>query len=48
MASSDRRRPTAALALQDGTVFRGYGVGRPGVQEGELVFNTAITGYEEI
>ena len=48
MAPSDRRRPTAALALQDGTVFRGFGVGRPGVQEGELVFNTAITGYEEI
>jgi carbamoyl-phosphate synthase small subunit len=43
-----RRRPTAALALQDGTVFLGFGVGKPGVQEGELVFNTAITGYEEI
>ena len=48
MASSDRRRPTAALALQDGTVFQGFGVGLPGVHEGELVFNTAITGYEEI
>jgi carbamoyl-phosphate synthase small subunit len=43
-----RRRPTAALALQDGTVFLGLGAGAPGVREGELVFNTAITGYEEI
>jgi carbamoyl-phosphate synthase small subunit len=48
MALADRRRPTAALALQDGTVFQGLGVGSPGVFEGELVFNTAITGYEEI
>ena len=48
MALADRRRPTAALALQDGTVFQGFGVGAPGVFEGELVFNTAITGYEEI
>ena len=43
-----RRPPTAALALQDGTVFLGFGVGSPGVREGELVFNTAMTGYEEI
>jgi carbamoyl-phosphate synthase small subunit len=43
-----RRQPTAALALQDGTVFLGFGLGSPGVHEGELVFNTAITGYEEI
>jgi carbamoyl-phosphate synthase small subunit len=43
-----RRRPTAALALQDGTVFLGLGVGRPGIRVGELVFNTAITGYQEI
>jgi carbamoyl-phosphate synthase small subunit len=48
MTSLDRRRPTAALALADGTVFLGHGLGRPGVHEGELVFNTAITGYEEI
>lgn len=48
MPVPDRRRPTAALALQDGTVFLGFGVGSPGVREGELVFNTAITGYEEI
>lgn len=48
MTSLDRRRPTAALALADGTVFLGHGLGHPGVHEGELVFNTSITGYEEI
>ena len=48
MTSPDRRRPTAALALADGTVFQGHGLGRPGIHEGELVFNTAITGYQEI
>ncbi len=48
MTSLDRRRPTAALALADGTVFLGQGLGSPGVREGELVFNTSITGYEEI
>lgn len=48
MTTVDRRRPTAALALADGTVFLGFGFGCPGVHEGELVFNTAMTGYEEI
>jgi carbamoyl-phosphate synthase small subunit len=48
MSILDRRRPNAALALADGTVFLGFGGGCPGVHEGELVFNTAITGYEEI
>lgn len=48
MTSLDRRRPTAALALADGTVFLGHGLGSPGVHEGELVFNTSMTGYEEI
>ncbi len=46
--STDRRPATAALALQDGTVFLGSGIGAPGVQVGELVFNTAMTGYQEI
>ena len=41
-------RTTAALALQDGTVFLGEGIGRPGIRIGELVFNTAMTGYQEI
>jgi len=40
--------PTAALALADGTVFLGRGLGAPGLHVGELVFNTAITGYQEI
>ena len=48
MPSSDRRRPNAALALADGTVFLGFGGGCPGVHVGELVFNTSITGYQEI
>jgi carbamoyl-phosphate synthase small subunit len=42
------RRPTAALALADGTVFPGLGLGAPGIHVGELVFNTAMTGYQEI
>ena len=39
---------TAALVLADGTVFRGRAVGARGVSAGEVVFNTAITGYQEI
>ncbi|NIE64954.1 glutamine-hydrolyzing carbamoyl-phosphate synthase small subunit [Burkholderia sp. Ax-1719] len=38
----------ALLALADGTVFRGYSIGAPGHTIGEVVFNTAITGYQEI
>ena len=38
----------AVLALEDGTVFRGISVGAPGVTTGEVVFNTAMTGYQEI
>lgn len=38
----------AVLALEDGTVFRGISVGAPGRTIGEVVFNTAITGYQEI
>ena len=48
MPKMDRRRPNAALALGDGTVFVGFGGGCPGMHEGELVFNTSITGYQEI
>ena len=48
MPKMDRRRPNAALALADGTVFLGFGGGCPGIHEGELVFNTSITGYQEI
>src|SRR5688572_27398728 len=38
----------ALLALQDGTVFRGTAIGADGTTVGEVVFNTAITGYQEI
>ena len=38
----------ALLVLADGTVFRGTSVGAPGLSSGEVVFNTAITGYQEI
>jgi carbamoyl-phosphate synthase small subunit len=38
----------AVLVLADGTVFRGRGVGAPGLAAGEVVFNTAMTGYQEI
>lgn len=40
--------PPALLALADGTIFRGISVGAPGLSSGEVVFNTAITGYQEI
>ncbi len=39
---------SAVLVLADGTVFRGRGVGAPGMATGEVVFNTAMTGYQEI
>ena len=38
----------AILALQDGTVFRGTSIGADGRTIGEVVFNTAMTGYQEI
>jgi carbamoyl-phosphate synthase small subunit len=38
----------AILALADGTVFRGYGIGAQGAGVGEVVFNTSLTGYQEI
>jgi carbamoyl-phosphate synthase small subunit len=40
--------PPALLALADGTVFRGYAIGAAGHTIGEVVFNTATTGYQEI
>jgi carbamoyl-phosphate synthase small subunit len=39
---------SAVLVLADGTVFRGRSVGAPGISAGEVVFNTAMTGYQEI
>ena len=41
-------RHTALLALADGRLFYGKGLGREGVVAGELCFNTAMTGYQEI
>ncbi|HET6433158.1 glutamine-hydrolyzing carbamoyl-phosphate synthase small subunit [Dyella sp.] len=38
----------ALLALEDGSVFRGHAVGATGQTVGEVVFNTAMTGYQEI
>jgi carbamoyl-phosphate synthase small subunit len=38
----------AILALEDGRLFRGYGYGAPGECQGEVVFNTSLTGYQEI
>src|SRR6202045_1809660 len=40
--------PTALLVLADGTVLEGSGFGAPGHAVGEVCFNTAMTGYEEI
>lgn len=40
--------PPAVLALADGTVFHGTSVGAAGQTSGEIVFNTALTGYQEI
>ena len=41
-------KPTACLALADGTIFTGHGFGATGEVVAELVFNTAMTGYQEI
>jgi len=41
------RRP-AILVLADGTVFKGTSIGAEGISSGEVVFNTALTGYQEI
>jgi carbamoyl-phosphate synthase small subunit len=41
-------KPIAKLALEDGTVFTGSGFGASGTSEGEVVFNTSMTGYQEI
>ena len=38
----------AVLALKDGSVFYGYSIGYDGITTGEVVFNTSMTGYQEI
>jgi carbamoyl-phosphate synthase small subunit len=42
------RQMEAVLALEDGTVFRGIATGAEGVTTGEVVFNTSMTGYQEV
>ena len=39
---------SAILALADGSIFRGMSIGADGSTAGEVVFNTAMTGYQEI
>ena len=41
-------RIEALLALEDGSVFSGYAIGASGMATGEVVFNTSMTGYQEI
>ncbi len=47
-AQWDDPKPTALLVLADGTVLEGFGFGAIGHAVGEVCFNTAMTGYEEI
>jgi carbamoyl-phosphate synthase small subunit len=48
LLSQQGTTPPAILALADGTVFIGNSIGAPGSTTGEVVFNTAMTGYQEI
>ena len=48
LLSLQRNNPYAILALADGTVFVGNSIGAAGSTVGEVVFNTAMTGYQEI
>ncbi len=41
-------RQKALLALEDGKIFAGWSFGAPGERTGEVVFNTSMTGYQEI
>jgi hypothetical protein len=45
--TTELHRP-AVLALADGSLFRGVSIGAAGISSGEVVFNTAMTGYQEI
>src|SRR3954447_10766811 len=40
--------PLAKLALEDGAVYTGHGFGATGETSGEIVFNTSMTGYQEV
>src|SRR5918998_6355402 len=47
-APSASSSAVAKLALEDGTVFTGRAFGASGTSDGEVVFNTSMTGYQEI
>jgi len=47
-AGWEKPTPTALLVLADGTIIEGFGFGAPGKAVGEVCFNTAMTGYQEI
>jgi carbamoyl-phosphate synthase small subunit len=48
MEAQMTKQATGAIALEDGTIFWGQGHGATGIAAGELCFNTAMTGYQEI
>jgi len=48
LADSNQKSSPALLALEDGSVYRGQSFGAAEEQAGELVFNTAMTGYQEV
>ena len=48
LSQAPRRRPTALLVTADGVIARGEGLGATGSAVGEICFNTAMTGYQEI
>ena len=48
MTSGEILNKTALLVLEDGSIFEGISIGADGLSAGEVVFNTSITGYQEI
>ncbi|WEE00076.1 glutamine-hydrolyzing carbamoyl-phosphate synthase small subunit [Taylorella equigenitalis] len=48
LSKGTKEYPSAILALADGTVFKGISIGVDGHTVGEIVFNTSMTGYQEI
>ncbi|MEC7735536.1 MAG: glutamine-hydrolyzing carbamoyl-phosphate synthase small subunit [Pseudomonadota bacterium] len=48
MVKWPHNKPTGALILSEGTIFKGFGLGKEGKSSGEVCFNTAISGYQEI
>ena len=48
MINWPNNKPTGALILNEGTIFKGFGLGKEGKSSGEVCFNTAISGYQEI